>query len=111
MQNFGYIPPHVKFCLPSHVKFCLTFAKMDSCASTEDLLDLLKNDYGIDITAEELRLYLESITDQAGEDGELSKGSLEMVGGGSLCDWIRGLPWGPFFPPRHPLPKPRFPRW
>ena len=65
--------------------------KFEACTSMDDLLALLKKDYGIEISAAELQDYLGSIDGPASGDGELDDDALEMVsGGGAIWNWISG---------------------
>ena len=63
--------------------------KFDSCESTESLLSLLK-EFDVQITAEELQTYLESVSDSAPGEDALDDDALEMVsGGGIIWNWIK----------------------
>jgi len=64
-------------------------AKFDACESTEALLALLK-EFDVQVTAEELQTYLDSVGDSASGDDDLDDDALEMVsGGGAIWNWIK----------------------
>ena len=63
--------------------------EMDAINSMDELVAQLK-DKGIEVTADELKIYFEGVSRLATESDELSDDELEEVsGGGAIINWLK----------------------